>query len=168
MRPIYCLTGRTSHKFQLKCTPYCYRSEPSTVLEFHEPSRWLQPDSDFRSSARTTSVRQANETRVSPTFLSGPSRAFAYELETTEEVKTMNFAIDAAIPLRRGCKHQRGRTRRHDVDTRVPKGVRFVRTRTRPMRSTFVSNDIQDAGDLRHYKIENDTEASYRAACWRL
>ena len=95
-----------------------------TVLEFHEPVTMAAAgSSDFQIE------RQDNKVFVKPTkpgvstdlLVWTASRRFAYELETTEEVKTMNFAIDAAIPARAaGCKHQRGRTRRHDVDARVP------------------------------------------------
>src|SRR6266566_9204738 len=72
-----------------------------TVLEFHEPVTMAAAgSSDFQIE------RQDNKVFVKPTkpgvstdlLVWTASRRFAYELETTEEVKTMKFAIDAAIP----------------------------------------------------------------------
>src|SRR5436305_2691365 len=72
-----------------------------TVLEFHEPVTMAAAgSSDFQIE------RQDNKVFVKPMkpgvstdlLVWTVSRRFAYELETTEEVKTMNFAIDVAIP----------------------------------------------------------------------
>ena len=72
-----------------------------TVLEFHEPVTMAAAgSSDFQIE------RQDNKVFVKPTkpgastdlLVWAGSRRFAYELETTSEVKNMNFAIDAAIP----------------------------------------------------------------------
>lgn len=72
-----------------------------TVLEFHEPVTMAAAgSSDFQIE------RQENKVFVKPTkpgastdlLVWAGSRRFAYELETTPEVKNMNFAIDAAIP----------------------------------------------------------------------
>ena len=72
-----------------------------TVLEFHEPVTMAAAgSSDFQIE------RQDNKVFVKPTKTGAStdllvwtqSRRFAYELETTPEVKNMNFAIDAAIP----------------------------------------------------------------------
>lgn len=72
-----------------------------TVLEFHEPVTMAAAgSSDFQIE------RQDNKVFVKPTkpgastdlLVWAGSRRFAYELETTPEVKNMNFAIDAAIP----------------------------------------------------------------------
>src|SRR5712671_8118584 len=72
-----------------------------TVLEFHEPVTMAAA-----GSSAFQIERQDNKVFVKPTkpgvstdlLVWTASRRFAYELETTEEVKTMNFAIDAAIP----------------------------------------------------------------------
>ncbi|MGE5109726.1 MAG: TrbG/VirB9 family P-type conjugative transfer protein [Acidobacteriaceae bacterium] len=73
-----------------------------TVLEFHEPVTMAAAgSSDFQIE------REANKVFVKPTksgastdlFVWTASRRFAYELETTEEVKNMNFAIDSAQPV---------------------------------------------------------------------
>jgi hypothetical protein len=72
-----------------------------SVLEFHEPVTMAAAgSSDFQIE------REANKVFIRPTksgaatdlFVWTTSRRFAYELETTEEVKNMNFAIDNAQP----------------------------------------------------------------------
>jgi hypothetical protein len=70
-----------------------------TVLEFHEPVTMAAAgSSDFQIE------RESNKVFVKPVkpgvstdlFVWTASRRFAYELETTEEVKKMNFTIDNA------------------------------------------------------------------------
>src|SRR5579862_4452073 len=70
-----------------------------TVLEFHEPVTMAAAGSaDFQIE------RQQNKVFVKPLksgaatdlFVWTQSRRYAYELETTEEVKNMSFAIDNA------------------------------------------------------------------------
>ncbi len=72
-----------------------------TVLEFHEPVAMAAAgSSDFQIE------RQENRVFVKPMkagvstdlFVWTASRRFAYELETTPEVKNMNFAIDNSTP----------------------------------------------------------------------
>src|SRR5271170_8319823 len=72
-----------------------------TVLEFHEPVTMAAAgSSDFQIE------REANKVFVKPIksgaatdlFVWTASRRFAYELEITQEVKNMNFAIDNAPP----------------------------------------------------------------------
>ena len=72
-----------------------------TVLEFHEPVTMAAAgSSDFQIE------RQENRVFVKPMksgvstdlFVWTASRRFAYELETTAEVKNMNFAIDTSAP----------------------------------------------------------------------
>ena len=72
-----------------------------TVLEFHEPVTMAAAgSSDFQIE------REANKVFVKPVksgaatdlFVWTASRRFAYELEITQEVKDMNFAIDTAQP----------------------------------------------------------------------
>ena len=72
-----------------------------TVLEFHEPVTMAAAgSSDFQIE------REANKVFVKPIksgaatdlFVWTASRRFAYELEITQEVKDMNFAIDSAEP----------------------------------------------------------------------
>src|SRR5579862_6942013 len=73
-----------------------------TVLEFHEPVTMAAAgSSDFQIE------REANKVFVKPIksgaatdlFVWTASRRFAYELEITQEVKDMNFAIDSAQPV---------------------------------------------------------------------
>ena len=73
-----------------------------TVLEFHEPVTMAAAgSSDFQIE------REANKVFVKPIksgaatdlFVWTASRRFAYELEITQEVKEMNFAIDTAQPV---------------------------------------------------------------------
>ena len=72
-----------------------------TVLEFHEPVTMAAAgSSDFQIE------REANKVFVKPVksgaatdlFVWTASKRFAYELEITQEVKEMNFAIDTAQP----------------------------------------------------------------------
>jgi len=72
-----------------------------TVLEFHEPVAMAAAgSSDFQIE------REANKVFVKPIkpgaatdlFVWTASRRFAYELEISQEVKDMNFAIDSAQP----------------------------------------------------------------------
>jgi ribosomal protein S8 len=72
-----------------------------TVLEFHEPVTLAAAGSaDFQIE------RQEDKVFIKPTksgaatdlFVWTASRRFAYELETTPEVKNMNVSIDNAIP----------------------------------------------------------------------
>jgi hypothetical protein len=72
-----------------------------TVLEFHEPVAMAAAgSSDFQIE------RQESKVFVKPMkagvstdlFVWTASRRFAYELETTPEVKNMNFAIDNSTP----------------------------------------------------------------------
>src|SRR5438445_4009831 len=72
-----------------------------TVLEFHEPVAMAAAgSSDFQIE------RQEDKVFIKPTkpgaatdlFVWTASRRFAYELETTAEVKNMNFAIDNSPP----------------------------------------------------------------------
>ena len=72
-----------------------------TVLEFHEPVTMVAAGSaDFQIE------RQESKVFVKPMkvgvhtdlFVWTASRRFAYELETTDEVKNMNFAIDSLAP----------------------------------------------------------------------
>ena len=93
--------------------PCCHGPEPSDrVLNFTSPSRWRPPAvRTFRSSARDEQgVRQAYEVGVSTDlFVWTASRRFAYELETTQEVKNMNFAVD--MPHRLQRRHVSARRR---------------------------------------------------------
>ncbi|MBI3477320.1 MAG: TrbG/VirB9 family P-type conjugative transfer protein [Acidobacteria bacterium] len=145
-----------------------------TILEFHEPVTMAAAgSSDFQIE------RQENKVFVKPMksgastdlFVWTASRRFAYELETTQEVKNMNFAIDNAVPtpavhlvvspstdqladlmLTRAFL---GTVEITSVNTRPPKnqvGVRVEQVfRTRS--SVYI-----------HYTIENNSKSSYHVA----
>ena len=72
-----------------------------TVLEFHEPVTMAAAgSSDFQIE------RQEDKVFIKPTksgvstdlFVWTASRRFAYELETTPEVKNMNVSVDNPLP----------------------------------------------------------------------
>jgi len=139
-----------------------------TVLEFHEPVAMAAAgSSDFQIE------RQENKVFVKPMkagistdlFVWTTSRRFTYELETTPEVKNMNFAIDNSPPappavsahvdeftditLARAflgteqIKNSRVRTPKDQVNVRFE---HVFRTRT----SVYI-----------HYVIENNSKRSY-------
>jgi hypothetical protein len=140
-----------------------------TVLEFHESVTMAAAgSSDFQIE------RQDNKVFVKPTkpgvstdlLVWTASRRFAYELETTEEVKTMNFAIDAAIPAAPPVVSSSADELADMMLTRAFLGAVQIRSnvRTRP---NEVNIRVEQVFRTRstvyvHYTIENDTEASYR------
>jgi hypothetical protein len=142
-----------------------------TVLEFHEPVTMAAAgSSDFQIE------RHESKVFVKPTkagvstdlFVWTASRRFAYELETTQEVKYMNFAIDNSTPappavsahvdeftditLARAflgaeqIKNSRVRGLKDQVNVRFEQ---VFRTRT----SIYI-----------HYVIENNSKSSYHVA----
>jgi hypothetical protein len=143
-----------------------------TVLEFHEPVTMAAAgSSDFQIE------RQENKVFIKPVksgvstdlFVWTASRRFAYELETTAEVKNMNFAIDnsapapAAPPVVSAPTDQLadimltraflGAVEITSVNTQPPKNRVSVRVEQvfRTRSSVYV-----------HYTIENNTKRSYR------
>jgi hypothetical protein len=145
-----------------------------TILEFHEPVTMAAAgSSDFQIE------RQENKVFVKPMksgastdlFVWTASRRFAYELETTQEVKKMNFAIDNLAPVPAThlvvspstdqladlmlTRAFLGTVEITSVNTRTPKnqvGVRVEQVfRTRS--SVYI-----------HYTIENNSKSSYHVA----
>ncbi len=145
-----------------------------TILEFHEPVTMAAAgSSDFQIE------RQENKVFVKPMksgastdlFVWTASRRFAYELETTQEVKNMNFAIDNSAPVPAAhlvvspstdqladlmlTRAFLGTVEITSVNTRPPKnqvGVRVEQVfRTRS--SVYI-----------HYTIENNSKSSYHVA----
>jgi Conjugal transfer protein len=143
-----------------------------TVLEFHEPVTMAAAgSSDFQIE------REANKVFIKPIksgaatdlFVWTASQRFAYELEITQEIKDMNFAIDSAQPTRapkpvadpdtdqfadvvlaqallgaEEMKQKNVRKVKGQINVRVEQ---VLRTRT----TLYV-----------HYTIENDSSLSYR------
>src|ERR1700727_1163875 len=72
-----------------------------TVLEFHEPVTMAAAgSSDFQIEREANKVvgKPIKSGAATDLFVWTASRRFAYELEITQEVKNMNFAIDSAPP----------------------------------------------------------------------
>jgi hypothetical protein len=72
-----------------------------TVLEFHEPVTMAAAgSSDFQIERESNKVfvKPVKSGAATDLFVWTVSRRFAYELEITQEVKNMNFAIDNAPP----------------------------------------------------------------------
>src|SRR6266576_935670 len=73
-----------------------------TVLEFHEPVTMAAAgSSDFQIERESNKVfvKPVKSGAATDLFVWTASRRFAYELEITQEVKNMNFAIDSAPPF---------------------------------------------------------------------
>ena len=72
-----------------------------TVLEFHEPVTMAAAgSSDFQieRDSNKVFVKPVKSGAATDLFVWTASRRFVYELEITQEVKNMNFAIDSASP----------------------------------------------------------------------
>jgi hypothetical protein len=72
-----------------------------TVLEFHEPVTMAAAgSSDFQIERESNKVfvKPVKSGAATDLFVWTASRRFAYELEITQEVKNMNFAIDSVQP----------------------------------------------------------------------
>jgi hypothetical protein len=143
-----------------------------TVLEFHEPVTMAAAgSSDFQIERESNKVfiKPIKSGAATDLFVWTASRRFAYELEITQEVKDMNFAIDSAQPTSRPrpvidpdadqfadvvltrallgseeIKQKNGRKVKGRVSVRVE---RVFRTRT----TVYV-----------HYTIENNSALFYR------
>jgi hypothetical protein len=72
-----------------------------TVLEFHEPVTMAAAgSSDFQIERESNKVfvKPVKSGAATDLFVWTASRRFAYELEITQELKNMNFAVDSAPP----------------------------------------------------------------------
>ncbi len=145
-----------------------------TVLEFHEPVTMAAAgSSDFQIE------REANKVFVKPVksgaatdlFVWTASRRFAYELEITQEVKDMNFAIDTAPPALAQAPKPVVET---DTDqfadvvlTRALIGAEEIKQRSARKAKGQVSVRVEQVFRTRssvyiHYKIENNSGLFYR------
>jgi hypothetical protein len=145
-----------------------------TVLEFHEPVTMAAAgSSDFQIERESNKVfvKPVKSGAATDLFVWTASRRFAYELEITQEVKSMNFAIDNAPPapappptpavepetnqsadvvLTRALlgaeeiKHTRARAAKNQVSVRVEQVFRTPST-------VYI-----------HYTIENNSSLFYR------
>jgi Conjugal transfer protein len=145
-----------------------------TVLEFHEPVTMAAAgSSDFQIE------REANKVFVKPIksgaatdlFVWTASRRFAYELEITQEVKDMNFAIDTAQPAPTPAPKPVVET---DTDqfadvvlTRALMGAEEIKQRSARKAKRQVSVRVERVFRTRstvyiHYTIENNSGLFYR------
>src|SRR5579859_114180 len=146
-----------------------------TVLEFHEPVTMAAAgSSDFQIE------REANKVFVKPIksgaatdlFVWTASRRFAYELEITQEVKDMSFAIDTAQPAPAPTPKPVVET---DTDqfadvvlTRALLGAQEIKQRNTHKAKGQVSVRVEQVFRTRnsvyvHYTIENNSGLSYHA-----
>ena len=144
-----------------------------TVLEFHEPVTMAAAgSSDFQIE------REANKVFVKPVksgaatdlFIWTASRRFAYELEITQDVKDMNFAIDTAQPAPTPAPKPVVET---DPDqfadavlTRALLGAEQIKQRNTHKAKGQVSVRVEQVFRTRssvyvHYTIENNSGLSY-------
>ena len=145
-----------------------------TVLEFHEPVTMAAAgSSDFQIE------REANKVFVKPIksgaatdlFVWTASRRFAYELEITQEVKDMNFAIDTAQPAPAPAPKPVVET---DTDqfadvvlTRALMGAEEIKQRSARKAKSQVGVRVERVFRTRstvyiHYTIENSSRLFYR------
>ena len=145
-----------------------------TVLEFHEPVTMAAAgSSDFQIE------RETNKVFVKPTksgastdlFVWTASRRFAYELETTEEVKNMNFAIDNAqpVPVVKPVTSAPTDEIADMVLTRALLGAEEINQPRRRAAKNDVAIQIEQVFRTKstlyiHYRIENRTNRVYRAS----
>jgi Conjugal transfer protein len=145
-----------------------------TVLEFHEPVAMAAAgSSDFQIE------REANKVFVKPVksgaatdlFVWTASGRFAYELEITQEVKDMNFAIDSSLPIQAPAPKPVVETDTDQVAdvvlTRALLGVEEIKQRNTRKAKSQVSVRVERVFRTRstvyiHYTIENHSGRVYR------
>lgn len=140
-----------------------------TVLEFHEPVMMAAAgSSDFQIE------RQADKVFVKPTkpnaatdlLVWTQSNRFAYELETTADVKGMNFTVDAAIPIRQPISASSTDEIADTILTRVFVGTVAIKSKRRKAQDNLaiqIDQVFRTRSTLYiHYRIKNNTDAVYR------
>jgi len=143
-----------------------------TVLEFHEPVTMAAAgSSDFQIE------REANKVFIKPIqsgaatdlFVWTASQRFAYELETTQKIKDMNFAIDSAPPARPPRAEVDADTDQlvDVVLTRALLGAEEIKPKNVRKVKGQVSVRVEEVLHTRttiyiHYTIENNSSLSYR------
>lgn len=145
-----------------------------TVLEFHEPVTMAAAgSSDFQieRDANKVFVKPIKSGAATDLFVWTASRRFAYELEITQEVKDMNFAIDTAQPAPAPAPKPVVET---DTDqfadlvlTRALMGAEEIKQRSARKAKSQVSVRVEQVFRTRstiyiHYTIENNSGLFYR------
>jgi len=145
-----------------------------TVLEFHEPVTMAAAgSSDFQIERESNKVfvKPVKSGAATDLFVWTSSRRFAYELEVTQEVKNMNFAIDNAPPAP---------APKPVVDTETNQTADVVLTRAllgaeeiKHTRARAAKNQVSVCVDqvyrtrstvYIHYTIENNSSLLYRVS----
>lgn len=143
-----------------------------TVLEYHEPVTMAAAgSSDFQIERETNKVfvKPLKSGAATDLFVWTASRRFAYELETTEEVKNMNFAIDAAqpAPVPRPTVNAQADQLADVVLTRALLGTEEISQTHARAAKNQISVRVEQVFRTRtttyiHYTIENNTSHVYR------
>src|SRR5258708_38962843 len=145
-----------------------------TVLEFHEPVTMAAAgSSDFQIERESNKVfvKPIKSGAATDLFVWTASRRFAYELEITQEVKNMNFAIESAQPAPAPAPKPVADTETDQladvVLTRALLGAEEIKhTRARAARkqgSVRVEQVFRTRSTVYiHYTIENNSNRFYR------
>jgi hypothetical protein len=144
-----------------------------TVLEFHEPVTMAAAgSSDFQIERESNKVfiKPIKSGAATDLFVWTASRRFAYELEITQEVKDMNFAIDSARPVPPPLKPVVDADADQFADvvlTRALLGAEEIKQRNPRKMKSQVSVRVEQVFRTRstvyvHYTIENKSGLFYR------
>jgi hypothetical protein len=144
-----------------------------TVLEFHEPVTMAAAgSSDFQIERESNKVfvKPVKSGAATDLFVWTASRRFAYELEITQEVKDMNFAIDSAQPAPPPPKSVVDTDADQFADvvlTRALLGAEEIKQRNPRKVKGQVSVRVEQVFRTRstiyvHYTIENNSGLFYR------
>jgi hypothetical protein len=145
-----------------------------TVLEFHEPVTMAAAgSSDFQIERESNKVfvKPIKSGAATDLFVWTASRRFAYELEITQEVKDMNFAIDSAQPAPppKPALDTDADQFADVVLTRALLGAEEIKQRsTRKVKGRIIMVRVEQVFRTRstvyiHYTIENHSGLFYRA-----
>ena len=144
-----------------------------TVLEFHEPVTMAAAgSSDFQIERESNKVfiKPIKSGAATDLFVWTASRRFAYELEITEEVKDMNFAIDSAQPVPPPAKPVVDTDADQFADvvlTRALLGAEEIKQKNTRKAKGQVTVRVEQVFRTRstiyvHYTIENNSSLFYR------
>jgi hypothetical protein len=141
-----------------------------TVLEFHEPVTMAAAgSSDFQieREANKVFVKPIKSGAVTDLFVWTASRRFAYELEITQEVKDMNFAIDTAQPAPKPVVETDTDQFADVLLTRALMGAEEIKQRSQGKAKGQVSVLVEEVFRTRstvyiHYTIKNNSGLFYR------